>query len=91
MRATGKIHFAKFADSERLQRFLDLLLDGQKHTTLQIIQGAGVCAVNSAACELRENGFEVECDRKNPASYWLTDVDDARILKEQLLAAKEAA
>jgi hypothetical protein len=91
MKQPGKIHYAKFADSDRLQRFLDLLLDGQRHTTLEIIHSADICAVNSAACELRENGFEVECDHKRPASYWLTDVDDARLLKAELLAERRAA
>jgi hypothetical protein len=91
MRQTGKIHYAKFSDSDRLQRLLDFLLDGHRHTTLEIIKGADICAVNSAACELRENGFEVECDHKRPASYWLTDVEDARILKAELLAERKAA
>lgn len=57
------MHFARLENSPRLQRVLNLLLNGP-HTTRQIIQKAGfekesVCAVNSAMCELRLNGIPV--------------------------------
>ena len=85
MSRPGSIHYAKFAKSARLQRMLHLLIDGKKHTTLDIIQSAGICAVNSAAAELRQNGFDVRCDCKRPASYWLSDTVSATILCGQLL------
>lgn len=91
MKKTG-IHFARFEESERLQRLLDYLLDGTQRTTREIIQGAGICAVNSAACELRMNGFDVRCLRKSrPAIYQLNDPDTALQLAVALLDKKKAA
>ena len=46
--------------SERLQKVYNLLLTGPK-TTMEIVQQAGVCAVNSIAAELRANGIPVQC------------------------------
>ncbi|WP_235823534.1 hypothetical protein [Azohydromonas sediminis] len=40
-----------------------LLSDGRWYSTLDIIVGAGVCAVNSCVAELRENGIAIECRR----------------------------
>lgn len=59
--ATGRIRAANADRSERLQRVLSLLSDGREHTTLNIIKEADVCAVNSAAAELRANGYVVRC------------------------------
>lgn len=56
----GIIHAARLDRSPRLQRLRDYLRDGQWHTTLDIIAGAQVCAVNSAVCELRCNGLDVQ-------------------------------
>ena len=81
----GTIHYARYEKSVRLQRMLDYLMDGQRHTTLDIILGADVCAVNSAACELRENGFDIPCDQKRPASYWLANPVAARKLAARLM------
>ncbi|MBT0666371.1 hypothetical protein KI809_18845 [Geobacter pelophilus] len=83
-------HYAKYEKSLRLQRMLELLLDGKKHTTLDIILKADICAVNSAAAELRVNGFNIRCDQKRPASYWLPDPAAARQLSSSLLAGKAA-
>jgi len=57
------MHAARLEASERLKRVLTLLKDGQWHSTLDIVMGAGVCAVNSCVAELRANGFRVECRR----------------------------
>ncbi len=34
-----------------------------RHNTLDILIGAGVCAVNSCVSELRANGLTIECRR----------------------------
>ena len=54
------MHAARLDRSPRLQRVHDLLKDGKEHSTLDIIQGAEVCAVNSCVAELRANGFYIE-------------------------------
>ena len=87
----GSIHYARFIKSKRLQRLLDFLLDGKEHTTMEIIQGADVCAVNSAVCELRRNGFSAYCiNRGKPAIYKLTNPEADRLLAAQLLGKLEA-
>lgn len=83
-------HYAKYEKSVRLQRMVEFLLDGRKHTTLEIILGADICAVNSAAAELRVNGFDIQCDQRRPASYWLPDPDAALALAVELLEKKAA-
>lgn len=57
------IHFASLATSKRLQRVLTALQAAGAHglTTREIVALADVCAVNSAICELRRNGFPTEC------------------------------
>jgi len=66
---------------------LKFLLDGLPHTTMEIIENAEICAVNSAACELRENGFRCECIKKSgPAVYQLFDTEGERALAAQLMA-----
>lgn len=55
------MHAARFRTSPRLRRAHALLRDGKEHSTLDIVKGAGVCAVNSVIAELRENGAEIEC------------------------------
>lgn len=57
------MHYAKIDSSERLQRVRDVLADGRWHSTIDIIIGAGVCAVNSCISELRANGFVIACRR----------------------------
>ena len=54
--------------SDRLQRVFNLLSKGGEHTTLDIIKKAGVCAVNSIISELRENGYQITCQRR--ANKW---------------------
>ena len=55
------IHYARLESSKRLQRLKEFLSDGRPHTTLEIISGAKVCAVNTAISELRRNGVLVDC------------------------------
>lgn len=58
------MHYARITASPRLQRVAALLADGRTYTTLDIVQGAGVCAVNSAIAELRWNGYSIDCKRE---------------------------
>lgn len=51
------IHYAKIAESERLQRVHRLLADGAWHGTREIMRTADVCAVNTVVAELRSNGI----------------------------------
>jgi predicted transcriptional regulator len=60
---------ANIEKSDRLQRVLTLLKRGGEYTTLEIIQNAGVCAVNSIISELRQNGYQINCQRR--ADKWL--------------------
>jgi len=55
----GTIRYAKVESSPRLQRALDLLQDGQWHSTRDIVRAADVCAVNSIITELRCNGYDI--------------------------------
>lgn len=54
---------ARLNSSQRLQRVLNVLSDGQEHSTLDIIGQAKVCAVNSIISELRANGVAIVCKR----------------------------
>lgn len=54
---------AKLDTSPRLQRVARLLDDGRWYSTLDIMLGAGVCAVNSCVAELRANGLAIACRR----------------------------
>ena len=69
------MHAARIASSSRLQRVHALLSDRAEHSTLDIVNGAQVCAVNSCIAELRENGYYIECRQlRNPATgerVWL--------------------
>jgi hypothetical protein len=57
-----------FDKSDRLQRVYKLLKKGGEYTTLDIIQRAGVCAVNSIVSELRQAGYQITCQRR--ADKW---------------------
>jgi Helix-turn-helix domain len=59
---------ATLDNSDRLQRVFKLLSKGGEYTTLEIIQKAGVCAVNSIISELRANGYDISCQRR--ANKW---------------------
>ena len=61
---------ARMGKSERLQRVFKLLSKGGEYTTLDIIQQAGVCAVNSIISELRQNGYQINCQRRNDKWFY---------------------
>lgn len=69
---------ARLEKSERLKRVLALLKDGRWHSTLDIVMGAGVCAVNSCIAELRANGIPVACRRvgRERFEYRIVSSDD---------------
>jgi len=54
---------AKLTKSDRLQRVRNVLIDGLKHTTRDIMRKAHCCAVNSCVAELRSNGMQIDCQR----------------------------
>lgn len=60
---------ARLENSARLRRVADLLADGREYSTLDIIIGADVCAVNSCIAELRDNGLAISCRREG--NIWL--------------------
>ena len=55
------MHAASIARSPRLRRVADFLAGGAEHSTLEIVTGARVCAVNSCIAELRANGYNISC------------------------------
>ena len=61
---------ASIESSERLNRVLDLLSLGGEFTTLDIIKNANVCAVNSIVAELRQNGFDINCQRRGEKWFY---------------------
>lgn len=63
------MHAARIASSPRLQRVAALLADGRPHSTLDIVLGAEVCAVNSVIAELRVNGLQIRCHREGD-TWW---------------------
>lgn len=68
------MHAARIERSPRLQRVLELLSDGAWHSTLEIVQAARVCAVNSCIAELRDNGLAIACRqdrRRDGTRIWL--------------------
>lgn len=83
------MHCASLERSPRLQRVLDLLLDGAERSTLEIVAGARVCAVNSCIAELRENGFAIDCRQSSDSGerVWLYRLD----LDDEPTAARAAA
>jgi hypothetical protein len=61
---------ASLETSERLKRVDALLSDNLPHSTLEIVQKASVCAVNSIISELRDSGRNIECQRKGGVWYY---------------------
>lgn len=72
------MHAARLDHSDRLQRVRTLLADGVPRTTLEIIHGAHVCAVNSIAAELRHNGVAVACQRVGDLWFYWIDQPETR-------------
>jgi hypothetical protein len=61
---------AHLSSSERLKRVRDFLKDGRAHSTLEIVRKARVCAVSSIVSELRANGLNISCWRKQDRWYY---------------------
>lgn len=64
MSATGRIHAGKtIKPGGRYDRCLSLLRarGGAGATTMEIVEGARVCAVNSLVSELRAMGYAIDC------------------------------
>jgi hypothetical protein len=72
-RPPGTIKYANLDNSPRLQRLMHLLSDCREHSTLDIIHGAGICAVNTAVAELRKNievyGINIICRKADRNRY----------------------
>jgi hypothetical protein len=64
------MHAASIEKSERLGRVRDLLSQGGEFTTLDIIKSANVCAVNSIIAELRQNGLDINCQRRGDKWFY---------------------
>lgn len=64
------MHAANIEKSKRLQRVDALLSDLRPRSTLEIIQQAEVCAVNSIISELRRNGRQINCHQHNRIFYY---------------------
>jgi hypothetical protein len=64
------MHAANIESSKRLQRVDNLLSDLRPRSTLEIVQQAGVCAVNSIISELRRNGRQINCHRHEGNWYY---------------------
>lgn len=73
------MHSASLKTSERLKRVAALLADGQEHTTRDIIQAAGVCAVNSIISELRANGGQILCRRDGDVWYYKMEANRVQV------------
>ena len=61
---------ALLSKSHRLQSVFNVLLDGKEHTTRDIIRKSGMCAINSIAAELRENGISIDCNRRGDKWFY---------------------
>lgn len=56
------MHAARLATSPRLLRALRALKEaGGPLSTMDLVKGASICAVNSVIAELRANGAEITC------------------------------
>lgn len=67
---------ARIDHSKRLQQVLSLLQRGGQHSTRDIIQATGSCAINSIAAELLDNGYTVDCQRKG--NVWFYSMPEKR-------------
>ena len=61
---------ASLERSDRLSRVHELLLQGGEFSTLDIIKQANVCAVNSIVSELRQNGYDISCERRGEKWFY---------------------
>ena len=63
-------HAARLSSSERLQKVLDVLMENEELSTLEIMMRTNLCAVGSAISELRANGINVSCIKRNGHFYY---------------------
>jgi hypothetical protein len=61
---------ANLSKSKRLQRVLGVLSDYRRHSTMDIIRKAKVCAVNSIVAELRMNRMAIDCKREGDKWFY---------------------
>jgi len=61
---------ANIERSDRLARVADLLAQSGELSTLEIIKQANVCAVNSIVSELRQNGYDITCQRRGEKWFY---------------------
>lgn len=61
---------ANLKKSQRLIRVSRLLGSGKEFSTMDIVQQAQVCAVNSIISELRCNGQTIRCRRAGDKWYY---------------------
>lgn len=64
------MHAARLETSPPLQRLLAVLRSGAEYTTLDLIDRAHVCAISARVSELRENGFNILCERRGRHWYY---------------------
>jgi len=62
-------HAANLKTSERLQKVLAVLQDGQWHSSFDLMQKTNLVAVGSAISELRANGLEIKCECEAMGKY----------------------
>lgn len=62
------MHYARLEHSPRLQRLLAVLRQGGWYSTRDLVKMAEVMNISTAADELRENGFDIPCERRG--QYW---------------------
>ena len=65
--------------SERLQRVVKFMSDGREHSTLDVVNGAQVVAVNSAMAELRQQNYVIDCERRGDKWFYRMRIDKASL------------
>lgn len=81
------MHAAALDSSPRLQRVHALLSSGQAYSTLEIVQQARVCAVNSIIAELRANGETIACRRTVSLAgerIWIYQMEPAKSIPKTI-------
>ena len=56
------MHAARIGNSQRLQDVLGALSRGGQWSTRDLVKATGRFAINSIVAELRENGYDIECE-----------------------------
>jgi hypothetical protein len=78
------MHAAIIDESPRLNKVLEFLRFHGPSTTMEIMLGCQVCAVNSIIAELRANGYTVLCQaikgKRGVYSYRLVEGDQPALL-----------